>query len=108
MSNEKYTYDELVNIVIDTMSDWFDNLDDEDIPQPALAIMVMSEAMNNLKEAGYCQHNISSMVKDAVDQHIEMNVDIAKEEGTEPFPNECEHEKPSFLEVTEPISKRLN
>ena len=77
MTNKKYNFHELVSMVSDTMSDWFDNLDEEDIPQPALAIMVMSEAMNNLKMAGYCQHDISSMVKHATHQHIEMNADIA-------------------------------
>ena len=29
MSDKKYNYDEMINIVIDTMSDWFENLDDD-------------------------------------------------------------------------------
>ena len=109
MSDKKYTYDELVNIVIDTMSDWFDNLDDEDTGHPVLGIMIMSEAMNNLKEAGYCQHDTIDMVTHAVDQYIDIEESYAKENGTEPFPIECEHDdRPSFLEVMEPISKRIN
>ena len=109
MSDKKYTYDELVNIVVDTMADWFDNLDDEDTAHPVLGIMIMTEAMNNLKDGGYCQHHISDMVTDAVDQYTDMEVDFAKEEGRKPFPIECEHDdKPSFLKVMEPISKRVN
>ena len=109
MSNEKYTFNEIVDMVTDAMSDWFDNLDEKDIPQPALATIIMAEAMNNLKMAGYCQHNISGIVNDATQQHIDMNAYMTKEEGTEPFPNECEHDDtPSFLEVMEPLSKRLN
>ena len=29
MSDKKYTYNELIPIVTDTMSDWFENLDDD-------------------------------------------------------------------------------
>ncbi len=109
MSDKKYNYDEMIRIVVDTMSDWFDNYEDEEIAHPGLGILIMTEAMNNLKEGGYCQHNISGMVQDAVDQYIEMEESFAKEEDREPFPLECEHEdKPSFLEIMEPISKRIN
>ena len=109
MSDKKYNYDEMINIVVDKMSDWFDNYEDEEIAHPVLGIMIMTEAMNNLKEGGYCQHHISDMVTDAVDQYIAMEVDLANEEGRESFDYECEHDdKPSFLEVMEPISKRIN
>ena len=109
MSDKNYNYDEMINIVVDTMSDWFDNYEDEEMAHPALGILVLTEAMNNLKECGYCQHDISSMVQDAVDQYIDMEVSYAKDHGTKPFPIECKHDdKPSFLEVMEPISKRLN
>jgi len=110
MSDKKYNYDEMINIVVDKMSDWFDNYEDEDekLAHPALGILIMTEAMNNLKER-YCQHDISDMVSTAVDQYIAMEVDLANEEGREPFDYECEHDdKPSFLEVMEPISKRIN
>ena len=108
MSDKKYNYDEMINIVVDTMSDWFDNYEDEEMAHPALGILIMTEAMNNLKER-YCQHDISDMAITAVDQYIDMEVDLANEEGRIPFDDECEHdEKPTFLEVMEPISKRLN
>ena len=108
MSDKKYNYDEMINIVIDTMSDWFDNYEDEEMAHPALGILVMTEAMNNLKER-YCQHDISNMVTTAVDQYIDMEVSYAKDHGTKPFDDECEHDdKPTFLEVMEPISKRIN
>ena len=29
MSKEKYTYDQLIDIVTDTMHDWFENLNEE-------------------------------------------------------------------------------
>ena len=58
MSNKKYTYDKLVTMVTDTMYDWFDNLDDEDTAHPVLGMMIMSEAMSNLKMAGYCHFPI--------------------------------------------------
>ena len=29
MSDEEHNYDEMIHIVIDTMSDWFDNFEDE-------------------------------------------------------------------------------
>ena len=48
------------------------------------------------------------MVTEAVDLYIDMEVFFAKEEGTEPFPNECEHDRASFLEAMKPISKKLN
>jgi hypothetical protein len=49
------------------------------------------------------------MVSNAVDLHIDMEVDLAKEEGRKPFNVECEHDgQPTFLEVMEPISKRVN
>ena len=109
MSDKKYNYDEMIHIVIDTMSDWFDNYEDKEIAHPGLGILIMSEAMNNLKHSGYCQLDISDMVTTAVDQFIDMEVSFAKEEGTKPFPNEYEHDdRPSFLEVMEPISKRIN
>ena len=109
MSDKKYNYDEMIHIVIDTMSDWFDNYEDKEIAHPGLGILIMSEAMNNLKHSGYCQLGISDMVTTAVDQFIDMEVSFAKEEGTKPFPNEYEHDdRPSFLEVMEPISKRIN
>jgi len=108
MSDKKYNYDEMIHIVVDTMSDWFENYEDEEMDHPALGILIMTEAMNELKEL-YCQHDISDMVTTAIDQHIDMEVGLAKEEGREPFDDECEHDdKPTFLEVMEPISKRLN
>ena len=108
MSDEEHNYDEMINIVVDTMSDWFENFEDEEMDHPALGILIMTEAMNNLKES-YCQHNISDMVTTAIDQHIDMEVDLANEEGRKPFDDECEHDdKPTFPEVMEPISKRLN
>ena len=108
MSDEKYNYHEMINIVVDTMSDWFDNYEDEEMAHPALGILIMTEAMNNLKER-YCQHDISDMTITAVDQYIDMEVDLANEKGWIPFDDECEHDdKPTFLEVMEPISKRLN
>ena len=108
MSNKKYTYDELVNMVTDTMYDWFDNLDDEDTAHPVLGMMIMSEAMSNLKMAGYCQHDTVDMVSNAIDLHIDVEKSYAQEHGTEPFPNECEHDRASFLEAMKPISKKLN
>ena len=76
---------------------------------PALGILVLTEAMNNLKECGYCQHDISSMVPDAVDQYIKMEEDFAKEEGRKPFPIECDHDdKPSFLEALKHIPNNIN
>ena len=108
MSDEKHNYDEMINIVIDTMSDWFENFEDEEMDHPALGILIMTEAMNNLKES-YCQHDVADMTITAVDQYTDMEVDLANEEGRIPFDDECEHDdKPSFLEVMEPISKRLN
>ena len=108
MSDKKYNYDEMINIVVDTMSDWFENYEDEEMDHPALGILIMTEAMNNLKER-YCQHGISEMTITAVDQYINMEVSYAKDHGTKPFDDECEHDdKPTFLEVMEPISKRLN
>ena len=108
MSDKKYNYDEMINIGVDTMSDWFDNYEDEETAHPALGILIMTEAMNNLKER-YCQHDISDMVSTAVDQYIDIEVNLAIEEDRKPFDYKCEHEdKPSFLEVMEPISKRLN
>ena len=89
-------------------SDWFDNYEDEEMAHPALGILVMTEAMNNLKER-YCQHDISDMTITAVDQYTDMEVDLANEEGRIPFDDECEHDdKPTFLELMEPISKRVN
>ena len=105
MSDEEHNYDEMIHIVIDTMSDWFDNYEDEEMAHPALGILVMTEAMNNLKER-YCQHDISNMVttaKEIIEGYLFL------EEGTKPFPIECGHDdKPSFLKVMEPISKRVN
>ena len=72
MSNKKYTYDELVNMVTDTMYDWFDNLEDDAMDHSALAAMIMSEAMNNLQMAGYCQHDTVDMVSNAIDLHIDV------------------------------------
>lgn len=108
MSDEQHNYDEMIHIVIDTMSDWFENFEDEEMDHPALGILIMTEAMNNLKES-YCQHDIADMTITAVDQYTDMEVTLANEEGRIPFDDECEHDdKPSFLEVMEPISKRLN
>ena len=108
MSDRKYNYDEMIPIVIDTMSDWFVNYEDKEIDHPGLGILIMTEAMNKIKEH-YCQHDISEMVSNAVDLHIDMEVDLAKEEGRKPFNVECEHDgQPTFLEVMEPISKRVN
>ena len=108
MSDKKYNYDEMINIVVDTMSDWFENYEDEEMDHPALGILIMTQAMNELKES-YCQHDISDMTITAVDQYIDIEESYAKENGTEPFPIECEHDdRPSFLEVMEPISKRIN
>ena len=109
MSDKKYNSDEMINKVVDTMSDWFDNFKDAELSHPALGIVIMSEVMNNLKMEGYCQHDISDMVTDAIDEFIDVEVDLANEEGRKPFDYECEHDdKPSFLKVMEPISKRLN
>ena len=109
MSDKKYNHDEMINKVVDTMSDWFDNFKDEELSHPALGIVIMSEVMNNLKMEGYCQHDISDMVTDAIDEFIDVEVSFSKEEGIEPFPIECDHnDRPSFLEVMEPISKRVN
>ena len=83
--------------------------EDKEIAHPGLGILIMSEAMNNLKHGGYCQHDISDMVTTPVDQFIDMEVSFAKEDGTEPFSIDCHHvDSPSFLEVMKPISKRVN
>ena len=105
MSKEKYTYDQLIDIFTDTMDDWFENLNEEveDVP---VAIMIMSEAMNNLKERGFCQHGITDMVVGAVDEFIAMEVSYAKDHNTEPFPIICDHDRPSFMDTMKPISKK--
>jgi len=126
MSKKKYTFNELIPIVTDTMSDWFENLDDDFVAgdgltphtntpdcghsrHPNLAIMIMMEAMSNLKDEGYCQHDIYGAVSNAVREYIGMEVDIAKEEGIEPFSDECEHDdKPSFLEALKHIPNNIN
>ena len=90
MSDKKYNYDEMINIVIDTMSDWFDNYEDKEMAHPALGILIMTEAMNNLNEAGYCQHDTVDMVSNAIDLHIDVEKSYAQEHGTEPFSNEKE------------------
>jgi hypothetical protein len=108
MSDKKYTYIQLVDKVMDTMSDWFENSDATKISHPSLAIMIMSEAMNKLKENGYCQHDTVDMIQGAVDQYIDMEVTFAKEEGIEPFLDDCGHDNDriSFVEAMKPISKR--
>ena len=99
---------DIINIVTDTMFDWFDNLEDDAMDHSALAAMIMSEAMNNLQMAGYCQHDTVDMVSNAIDLHIDVEKSYAQEHGTEPFSNECEHDRPSFMDAMKPISKKLN
>ena len=50
MSDKKYNYDEMIPIVIDTMSDWFVNYEDKEIDHPGLGILIMTEVMNKIKE----------------------------------------------------------
>jgi hypothetical protein len=48
------------------------------------------------------------MIQGAVDQYIDMEVTFAKEEGIEPFLDDCGHDNDriSFVEAMKPISKR--
>ena len=126
MSKKTYTYKELIPIVTDTMSDWFENLDDDFVAgdgltphlhtsdcghsrHPNLAVMIMIDALSELKDAGYCQHDIYSAVSSAVKEFIGLEVKFAEEEGIEPFSDECEHDdKPSLMEALKHIPNDVN
>ena len=64
MSDEQHNYDEMIHIVIDTMSGWFENYEDEEMEHPALGILILTQAMNELKDCGYCQQAEARVVVD--------------------------------------------
>ena len=76
---------------------------------PNLAVMIMINALSELKEAGYCQHDIYGAVSSSVKEFIGLEVKFAEEEGIEPFSDECEHDdKPSLMEALKHILNDVN
>jgi hypothetical protein len=126
MSKKKYTYEELIPIVSETMTDWYENLDDDFVANdegtghahtssclhsrhPNLASMIMINAMFELKDAGHCQHDIYSAISSAVKEYIGLEVKLAEEDGMEPFSEECQHDdKPSLMEAMKHIPDIVN
>jgi len=102
MSDKKYTYKEIIPIVSDTMSDWFENLDNDFVGgdgltplthtpncghsrHPNLAVMIMINALSELQDAGYCQHDIYGAISSSVKEFIGLEVKFSEKRALNHF-----------------------
>ena len=103
------TFNKRVDAVLDMTDDLFDRVTRKD--QASLGVLLMSSAMNNLYQEGYCQHQVIDMVTDAVQEFVDMEVDFCKEDGVEPFPKDgctCKIKKPSFMQKLSKATTTIN